>query len=212
MARFKNILLVVERNWHREHYQWALTLAARENARLTVMDVVEEMVRPARTSSQHLRNLEKSVLRKRRVRLKELIAIHNKGVRVGVKVKFGNPTTETMGQVLRSRHDLVMLAPEVNGRLNQTLTGRTTMQLLRKCPCPVWIMQSRSLEPSRIMAAVDPDVKSLSGRRPGIRYVQFAIALADQGCGDLQYSCVKHISKRVEHVRIHSSHDSRWFK
>ena len=81
MARFKNILLVVERNWHREHYQWALTLAARENARLTVMDVVEEMVRPARTSSQPLRNLEKSVLRKRRVRLKELIAIHNKGVR-----------------------------------------------------------------------------------------------------------------------------------
>ncbi len=185
MTRFKNILLVIDRNnWHRGHYECALMLSAREKARLTVMEVLEETVRQAGMSLNDSAN-ENAVLRKRHVRLKELIAINNKGVRVAVKVRFGNPFKEIMQQVLSGRHDLLMLAPEVKGRSNQRLTGRTTKELLRKCPCPVWIMQSRSFEPSRIMAAVDPDVFDPLRNGLNTRILEIAASLASKSGGDL---------------------------
>ena len=185
MARFKNILLVVDLNWHREHYECALTLAARENARLTVMEVVEETARPQRMPVDDSTNPEKNILRKRRVRLKEWIAINKRGVRVAVKVRFGNPFKETMQQVQRGHHDLVMLAPEVNERLNQTLIARTTIQLVRKCPCPVWIMKSRSSKVSRMLAAVDPDVFDPVRNALNIRILEIAAALAGKEDGEL---------------------------
>jgi nucleotide-binding universal stress UspA family protein len=185
MARFRNILLVVARdNWHREHYESALALAARENARLTVMEVVEETVPATPTTLAQSANREKSVLRNRRIRLKELIAINNRGVRVAGKVMFGNVFKETMQQVLRGHHDLVMLAPEVKQRSNQSVIGRGAMQLLRKCPCAIWIMKSQA-EPSRIMAAVDPDVFDPVRNALNIRILESAAALARKENGEL---------------------------
>jgi nucleotide-binding universal stress UspA family protein len=186
MTRFKNILFVVDRNnWHRGHYECALALAAREKARLTVMDVVDETGRLPRRQLDDSAKTENAVLRNRRIRLKELIAINNKGVRVAVKVKYGNPFKEIMQQVQRGRHDLVMLAPEVKGHSNQTSTRRATMQLLRKCPCPVWIMNSRQAKPARIMAAVDPDAFDPIRNALNTRILEIAASLAANEEGEL---------------------------
>jgi hypothetical protein len=59
-------------------------------------------------------------------------------------------------QVLRDQHDLVILAAEGKNGVKERLFGGTSMQLMRKCPCPVWVIKPTSREKQmRILAAVD---------------------------------------------------------
>jgi len=60
--------------------------------------------------------------------------------------------------VLRGKHDLVIKCVDSTGSFKDTLFGSTDMHLMRKCPCPVWIIKSTEHEKHRrIMAAVDQD-------------------------------------------------------
>jgi nucleotide-binding universal stress UspA family protein len=50
-----------------------------------------------------------------------------------------------------------MITAEGQGGLKEKLFGRTTTHLLRKCPCPVWVMKrNQPRYYRRILAAVDP--------------------------------------------------------
>jgi nucleotide-binding universal stress UspA family protein len=63
---------------------------------------------------------------------------------------------ETIRAVLANGHDLVLKAAQRTPE-SRILRG-PDLHLLRKCPCPVWLLNSTT-EPNarRIMAAVDPD-------------------------------------------------------
>jgi len=73
-------------------------------------------------------------------------------------VLIGTPFLEIIRQVLRERHDLVIMGAEDERSIRSYFLGSTAFHLLRKCPCPVWITRRRD-KPSyaRILAAVDPD-------------------------------------------------------
>ena len=50
-----------------------------------------------------------------------------------------------------------MITAEGKSALAEMLFGSTSMHLMRKCPCPVWVMKSsQPKQYSRILAAVDP--------------------------------------------------------
>jgi nucleotide-binding universal stress UspA family protein len=64
---------------------------------------------------------------------------------------------EVIREVLRSRHDLVIKTVGEGGA-HSFLFGGTDQHLLRKCPCPVWIMVGETSANYRhILAAVDFD-------------------------------------------------------
>jgi nucleotide-binding universal stress UspA family protein len=95
---------------------------------------------------------EKSQLLERWVDL-----VRRNGVPVGGKVLCGTPFLDIIREVLRNEHDLVMTTAEGSGGVKERLFGSTTMHLMRKCPCPVWVIRPTQPERyTRILAAVDP--------------------------------------------------------
>ncbi len=70
---------------------------------------------------------------------------------------IGIPFLEIIREVLHNGRDLVIKAAESGGLLDRVF-GSDDMHLLRKCPCPVWLVKSTSPKAyRRILAAVDVD-------------------------------------------------------
>jgi nucleotide-binding universal stress UspA family protein len=160
MAGFKNILLFVDSNTLcKEACERAITLTAEENARLTILNVIEAV--PERLGSpagQSPKNIRDIGILERCEKLKELVLPKQANLQFEIDVVCGNPLAEVMQQVLRGRHDLVLVAEDTKPSLDQTSFGSTTLKLIRKCPCPVWVIgPSTAKGEIRIMAAVDPD-------------------------------------------------------
>lgn len=160
MAGFKNILLFVDSNTLcEEACERAIALAAEENARLTILNVIEAVPErlgsPADQTSKDLREIG---ILERCEKLKELVVTNQANLQFEINVVCGNPVAEVMQQVLRGRHDLVIVAEHSRSPLKQISLGSATLKLIRKCPCPVWVINpSIAKEDIRIMAAVDPD-------------------------------------------------------
>lgn len=158
MRRFKNILLVAN-DGHEATLARASTLARRNGARLTLLDVIEEWPQEVFAPSlpQSLDELELLMIEERRRRLEELLApLRDEGIETAAKVLCGKPFLEIIRQVLRDGHDLVMATATGRGGLHEMLFGSTEMHLMRKCPCPVWVIKPSQRKPfARILAAVD---------------------------------------------------------
>ncbi len=62
-----------------------------------------------------------------------------------------------MHEVLRSNHDLVLRVTKGAHSRRTGFFGTTSMRLLRKCPCAVWLVRADAPPRfSRVLAAVDP--------------------------------------------------------
>jgi nucleotide-binding universal stress UspA family protein len=80
------------------------------------------------------------------------------GIAVDKKVLVGKPFIEIIRQVLRNDHDLVIKCADADSRLREILFSSTDKHLMRKCPCPVWIIKPTERQKYlRILAAVDQD-------------------------------------------------------
>lgn len=176
MERFKNILLFVDSNtWSKEVCGRAITLAAEEKARLTILDVIEAVPRPDASP----KDIHDIGIVERCEQLKKLVLPQQLDPQVEINVVCGNPFVEVMQQVLRGRHDLVMVADEGNMSEKETSVTRATWQLLGKCPCPLWVIRPGLPNPSpRIMAAVDPDPLNADRNALNPKILEITSALA----------------------------------
>jgi len=162
MKRFKNVLLVAHGGSGGEApLKRAVSLAKRNRARLTVVEVIEELPRDIRRLMAAIptQDLLELVIKERCEQLEQCIApIRKEHAQVSAKVLIGTPFMEIIREVLRRNHDLVIMTAEGRGGPKKWLFGSTSMHLMRKCPCPVWVMKpSRRARYARILAAVDPD-------------------------------------------------------
>ena len=112
--------------------------------------------------------------------LEQIVAsIRQAGVQVSSKVLSGSPFVEIIREVLRGGYDLVMITAESRRGLKKALFGRTTMHLMRKCPCPVWVMNPTQPEHySHILAAVDPNPFYEQRNALNIQVLDLATSLA----------------------------------
>ncbi len=165
MKRFRKILLVYDReSEHDELLARAVSLAKSNEAQLTLIDPLGS--EPGELSAVFAalpgargQEVEHEVLNFHRARLSAIGAsITAQGVEVRTLVPQGIAFIEIIREVLRGGHDLVMKGAEGGRADGPQVFGSTDLHLLRKCPCPVWIMK-RGVEPSyaRILAAIDPD-------------------------------------------------------
>jgi len=93
------------------------------------------------------------------------------------KVIVGKAFLEVIREVLRNKHDLVM-KPAENPVFLKRLFGSTDIHLLRKCPCPVWIMKLPEKSQYRsIMAAVGFTPLEISGEEDALNR-----EILDQAC------------------------------
>jgi len=191
MKRFKNILLTLDFDSKQQTaVDRAVSLAKQNDACLTVFSVVKELPADARMAitSMPPQELLERVMVGRREKVDALAAdVSRQGVEVRSKVVAGTPFLEIIRQVLREKHDLVILAAKDGGGLKERLFGSTSMHLMRKCPCPVWVVKpAKRSKYRRILAAVDttsdfPDSERLS-LNPLI--LQLASSLAEMDNSD----------------------------
>lgn len=161
MKRFKNILLVVEKGTATEaSLTRAARLAAMNHAHLTVMDVVEEIPATTRALLKLVspEELQEALVAQRRQELEEQTApLTDEGLAIEVVIAMGTPFVEIIRSVCHRKHDLVMKAARGAGGAAERLFGSTDLHLLRKCPCPVWMLKAATFQPyRRVLAAVNP--------------------------------------------------------
>ncbi len=169
MKRFKNILLVCNfKTKQNMAVERAVSLAQQNEARLTVIAVVKDIPADMGMAITAIppQELFELVIKDRQEKVDTLVAdMVKQGVDARSLVVTGTPFLEIIRQVLRDKHDLVILAAEGKGGIKKRLFGSTSMHLMRKCPCPVWVVKpEKRTKYKKIMAAVDvtsdsPDVE-----------------------------------------------------
>ena len=155
MKRFKNILYVADSSGVvLRAFHHAVGLAERNQAKLTVV-VVMEPIPPylTRLTPHILRQNEMKDLKAALDRLSEWSAGR---AEIETKIIEGKPFLEIIRDVQRHDRDLVIKSVGNDGGTMDWLFGSTDMHLLRKCPCPVWLIKSTDVTPvQRVMACVD---------------------------------------------------------
>lgn len=161
MQRFKNILFLADASQGEEAALGrAADLAVANKAKLVLFDAVDvdEHDSSDREVSSALAELHEAHLETRRKELEQLgeaTRSTRPGLSVAVDTQQGNIARSAIRKVVSDGHDLVIKAPEGGGRLNM-LFGSIDQKLMRKCPCPVWIIKpSGRTSFQRILAAVD---------------------------------------------------------
>lgn len=160
MQRFKNILCVVgkETATHAA-LKRAATLAQNNQARLTVAIVAPHVsVGMGIPENGPLsRDLQAAEVESCSGDLARAVSVLDNPEQVESKVMVGIQFLEIIRAVLRDDYDLVIKMAEHSEWLEH-LFGSDDMHLLRKCPCPVWLVkQSAPKQFRRIIAAVDVD-------------------------------------------------------
>ena len=159
MKRFKNILFVADGAIEPgPALQRAVALARTNDARLSVIDVVEEQESSVEIESDFGSDLNSILKEHRRHALERMVEPFNEPDDIiYTRVLTGTPFIEVIRCVLSNRHDLIIKACRPPEGLSERLLGSNDMHLMRKCPCPVWIERPAATLPYRkILAAVDP--------------------------------------------------------
>jgi len=148
MILLKHILFVSEpASDQTSALERAVTLAENNNADLTVATAIPSV------PDGYLH--ERAALY--RQDLEALIEPFLDRLNIRLEVLSGPVFLEVIRTVLRNSHDLVIKVAE-NPPFMKMLFGTDDMHLLRKCPCPVWLMKTPERSKySVIVAAVDVD-------------------------------------------------------
>lgn len=185
MKRFKNILFYTDGNGDSDPaLSRAVELARRNQGRLTIISVLRDLPRELSRLAEgiHPTDLRESAMQELRERLAQLVAPFREmepPADIAIEVRCGTPFIEIIRTVLRSSHDLVMLNAGGRRGKNGMLLGSTSLQLMRKCPCPVWVIKaSRRRHVARILAAIDPDASDPVRDAVNVQIMELATSLA----------------------------------
>ncbi len=157
MKRFRSILAAI----HGDRpelgaFARAVRLAKQGGASLTLIAVVENLPWYTRLVLPNADELQSFLVREQFEILERLAGpLRDDGLTVSTEVLRGRRHVETVRQVLRGGHDLLIKEAEPN---EGVLFGSTDMHLLRACPCPVWLVKPGHGDGpcSQILATVDP--------------------------------------------------------
>ena len=158
MKRFQNIVFILadeDFNSPSNALQRAVTLANNNQAELTLLHIVPKLSVTSESESfrQRLSELHQQALSNEQQRLQALA--HSLPYQTQVQVRSGKKYMEVILAVLAEGYDLVAKAADETLWLDRIL-GSNDMNLLRKCPCPVWLMRGDEKQDYKnIIAAVD---------------------------------------------------------
>ena len=160
MQRFKDILCVVRPGEScQDTLERAAVLTENNQAKLTVVDVIERVTAGIGMpdGGPISAALQAAMISAHEARLLPLIEPYRKRLDFDFRILVGTSFLEIIREVLRHDRDLVIKAADTQDWMDR-LFGGNDMHLLRKCPCPVWLIKPR--QPAghrRILAAVDVD-------------------------------------------------------
>jgi nucleotide-binding universal stress UspA family protein len=160
MGYFKNILVALDFvSSEQAEIDHALTLAEIHQSKVTLISVIPELAADAHLEISAMSPQERMELQlsKREQKLEGVAScLKAKGISVSYLATCGAPCLEIIKQVIREDHDLLVISERETHGLKKRLIGSTAMQLLRKCPCPIWAVNPEHPEHyNRTMATID---------------------------------------------------------
>lgn len=187
MQRFKRILFYATADSELDPaINRAVALAAKNQARLTLIDVLDPVpgVMGEMVQGWSAERLAGTIADTRRAELEDLAArAREQGVTAEVTVVFGKAFLEITREVLRGGHDLLVKGVPA-GRAEGLVS--TDMHLMRKCPAPIWVIKGDyTATPFRILAAVDPDPEEPEDDPLNAKILELASSLAGWEAAEL---------------------------
>jgi universal stress protein E len=146
----------------------ALWLAAKTSARLTFFSALdltlETLPQIEQTDFHYLTSTAKSTAAKI---LRSLVQqAQTNGIDAVDKVALGSGWLELVREVLRDRHDLLLIGTRDRHGLERMLFGSTAVKVVRRCPCPVWVAKpDGQSSPLKILVASGLDPVAEEGLR-----------------------------------------------
>lgn len=133
-----------------------------ESVSLTFIYIAPEVLPDPEISIVSAENQQKSLIKHAEERLealaesfKEDLPLKNK---ITCIVKVGKPSIAIIQQVLQGNHDLLLVSTR-NKTFTDNLLGNTTMEIMRRCPCPIWAVKPEPAERKKIMVGIHFDEK-----------------------------------------------------
>jgi len=189
MRRFKNILLVYDGpESGQSTLARAIDLADQNQATLTIIHIIDQVPNDYQMLITSLAPDEIMTLaiKEHTKRLEQHLANFTGAAGIQLKVVAGREFIEIIQEVLRNGHDLVIKTARGMGGSLGILFGSTAMHLLRKCPCPVWLIKPDVQQHfGRIMAAVDVMPPEIEENDLNSKIMELATSLAMQDKSEL---------------------------
>jgi len=188
MASVRSILVDIDAcAAHHPALDQAVALAGRCGAGLKIVDVVPWVPRGVRHFVTPER--ERDLVEHRRERL-PAIAGDLHGVRVTAEILRGRPGTALIQEVVRSRHSLLIRSHGRDDSGGARPYGAIDMELLRLCPCPVWLVARHPPhQPWRILAAIRASAEEEVEQALNSTILDWALTL--YGLGDAQLTILQ---------------------
>jgi universal stress protein E len=112
--------------------------------------------------------------------LREAVADYlGRGANIQVRTLWGSPFVEVIQAVQEEGYDLAVIGTHGRSALARMFVGSTSTKLVRKCPCPVWVVKpGATMRPGAILAPIDfSDVSHESLRLAGELAARFNSSL-----------------------------------
>jgi len=134
-----------------------------------------------------LGDLQQRFVGERSAQLKEQVAAAGgAGIDLTIRVLLSGGFVDIIQHVLNDKHDLVIKAAESWVGMNTISFGSNDLHLMRKCPCPVWIVKSgRDPRKESILAAVDTNPVNSEQDALNRQIMDLATSLAQQADSEL---------------------------
>ena len=120
------------------------------------------------------------------------------GVTAKAHLAVGTAWVELIQQVLRDKHDLLIVGTRDLNRAQRILFGSTAMKLIRKCPCPVWVTRPDPT-PETINILVPSDFSEVSQQA---LHLAVNAAQMEHANVHLLHVIEKHLERRLSHMGV----------
>ena len=173
MNRFKNILFVLHNDEIPQHaLNHACSLADANGANLTIL-----ALHPA--FPKELEQMTDEFTDGMRSKIEQAVEASGTSVKHEVNFESKTPYVVTIvNHVQRGKYDIVFKEAEPLGKGIKRGFRSLDMDLLRKCPCPVWVNRPSQNGTPKILIAVDPLNDDPAGYDLGIALLQIGTSLA----------------------------------
>ena len=184
MKRFKNILLyLAEPRRDNGAVFRAANLAANNSGMLKVVSCMDQPPKQliSRLNSDFKLDVESLIRNEKITRLNRIKSRYEKLVPVETKLLTGPAFIEIIKEVLRENHDLLIVdaAAENELSMRKKLLGTNELHLLRKCPCPIWVLKPSDKNAfKRILVAIDSSSSNEETINLNLKLLELSTSLA----------------------------------
>lgn len=185
MQKFHNVLFVSQGvTDESDALKQALSIARNNKAELKALIVCPEF---SREMTEYKGKYESSLIEQLKASIqsaREAVKVSETDVPMQIEVESGGtPAVRIIRHVLKNAHDLVIkeAEPKEGGKGFKAMD----MELLRKCPCPVWISRpiSKHRNEMKVAVAIDPESMAPEAQDLSLRLLELSRTIADT-CND----------------------------